>query len=142
LGDCRIYRAPPSSTSKPGTPAGRQEERAVKANFPASTWSLSFFITSFAHCFRLGLLMSPMRWVGCCPVMRDSSFEMYLWAGSCPIGFGEPGTGRGAPMPIPRQAVWTVGEKTGSALAAIACSTAAIPAADAKTRNHRTLLLV
>src|SRR5882724_3989787 len=70
VGDCRMYKAPPSSTSKPGTPAALQEERAVKANFPASTSSLSFFIASFAHCFRLGLLMSPMRWVGCFPGVR------------------------------------------------------------------------
>ncbi len=76
VGDCRINRAPPSSTSKPGTPAGLHEERAVKANLPARTSSLSFFITSFAHCLRLGLLMSLMRWVGCCPVTPDSSFEM------------------------------------------------------------------
>src|SRR5579864_7037993 len=75
VGDCRMNSAPPSSTSKPGTPAAWQEERAVKANLPASTASLSFFITSFAHCFRLGLLMSEMRWVGCSWVTPDSSFE-------------------------------------------------------------------
>ena len=76
VGDCRMNRAPPSSRSKPGTPAALHEERAVKANLPASTSSLSFFITSFAHCFRFGLPMSLMRWVGCCPVTPDSSFEM------------------------------------------------------------------
>src|SRR5215475_11642457 len=128
LGDCRMYRAPPSSTSKPGTPAALHDDRAVKANLPASTSSLSFFITSFAHCFRLELLMSPMRWVGCCPVMRDSSFEIYGWAGSCPTGFGEPGTGRSAPMPIPTQAVLAVGEITGGTLCATARVTAAVPA--------------
>ena len=31
-------------------------------------------------------------------------------------------------MPIPTQAVWAVGEKTGGALAAMACCTAAVPA--------------
>ena len=46
---------------KPGTPAGMQLERAVKAIFPASTSSLSFFIRSFTQGFRFGLLRSAIR---------------------------------------------------------------------------------
>jgi hypothetical protein len=46
---------------KPGTPAGMQLERAVKAIFPASTSSLSFFMCSFTHGFRFGLVRSAIR---------------------------------------------------------------------------------
>jgi hypothetical protein len=48
-------------------------------------------------------------------------------------GFGEPGTGSSAPMPIPTQAVWALGEKLGGAVAATACSTAAVPTKLAKS---------
>jgi hypothetical protein len=64
------------------------EERAVKANLPASTSSLSFFITSFAHCFRLGLLMSLMRWVGagggpCAPAVCRQRLRLHPVAAYC-----------------------------------------------------------
>src|SRR6516162_7538525 len=53
---------------KPGTPAGRQLDRGVKAIFPAITSSLSFFIRSFTQGLRLGLVRSigrlPARVVG------------------------------------------------------------------------------
>ena len=38
-------------------------------------------------------------------------------------------------MPIPTQAVWAVGEKSGGALAATACCTAAVPARLAKSES-------
>ena len=41
-------------------------------------------------------------------------------------------------MPIPTQAVWAVGEKTGGALAAIACCTAAVPARLANSPSEST----
>jgi len=40
---------PPAVSHEAGTPAGMQLERAVKAIFPASTSSLSFFMCSFTH---------------------------------------------------------------------------------------------
>jgi hypothetical protein len=41
-------------------------------------------------------------------------------------------------MPIPTQAVWAVGEKTGGALAAITCCTAAVPARLTKRPSEST----
>src|SRR6185436_7967652 len=69
FGDCTMKSCPPPSTMNPGTPPGLHDERGVNAILPASTSSLSFFMTSLAHCFRLGLLMSPTRNVGCSEVL-------------------------------------------------------------------------
>jgi hypothetical protein len=54
---------------KPGTPAGRQLDRAVKPIPPESTFSFSRFMTSLAHGFRLGLLRSATRNVGWPPAL-------------------------------------------------------------------------
>jgi hypothetical protein len=44
-----------------GIPLGTQDELDWNAIFPASISSVSFFITSLTHGFRLGLLRSPIR---------------------------------------------------------------------------------
>src|SRR5262245_58198539 len=69
---------------KPGTPAGRQLERAVSATLPANTSSFAFFMRSFAQGFRFGLLRSAIRKVGCCPEL----FCTNGWAGLNVTGFG------------------------------------------------------
>jgi hypothetical protein len=50
-------------------------------------------------------------------------------------GLGEPGTGSNAPMPMPTQAVWAVGENTGGALAVKACCPAAIVARQVESKS-------
>src|SRR6266446_4695288 len=66
-------------------PLGRQDERAWKAIFPWSISSLSFFITSLTHGFRLGLERSPIRQL--CPWLMKGCF------GSWTTGEAEPSTG-------------------------------------------------
>src|SRR5436190_11798166 len=51
-----------------GTPPGTQLDCDVKAIFPASTSSISFFITCLTQGIRFGLLRSAMRNVGCLSV--------------------------------------------------------------------------
>src|SRR5713101_8399413 len=116
---------------KPGTPAGRQLERAVKAILPASTSSLSFFIRSFTHGFRFGLLRSAIRKVGWAPVPLGTNG----CAGSLVTGGRRPGTGRkpGPPPPIPTHPNWFE-EKSGGV--AFCCAEAgAVGAAQARPAN-------
>jgi hypothetical protein len=68
---------------------GRQEEFAVNWILPASISSLSFFITFLAHCFRLGLEMSPNRKL--CTALTKG------WPGSWRTGMAEPRTGGNSP---------------------------------------------
>jgi len=64
----------------------------VKAIFPESTSSLSFFIRSLTQGFKFGLLRSAIRNVGCLPVRRASALLTRGWAGSLRTGLGPPGT--------------------------------------------------
>ncbi len=66
-GDCTKKIGSMMNIMKPGTPAGLQLERAVKAIFPASTFSFSLFMASLAQGFRLGLPRSAIRKVGWAP---------------------------------------------------------------------------
>src|ERR1700738_1532095 len=106
---------------KPATPAGRQLERAVKATLPASTSSLSFFIRSFTHGFRFGLLRSAIRKVGWALVPLGTKG----CAGSLGRGGKRPGTGAklGPPPPTPTHPTWFE-EKSGGA--ALCCATAGV----------------
>src|SRR5215471_11527181 len=110
---------PPPNAMKPGTPAGMQLERAVKAIFPASTSSLSFFICAFTHGFRFGLLRSAIRKVGCLPTPLGTKG----CAGSLVMGGTWPGTAEkpGPPPFSPTQPTW-FDEKSGGA--AFCCATA------------------
>src|SRR5215467_674961 len=72
-----------------GTPVGRQEEFAVNWILPASISWLSFFITSLAHCFRLGLERSPNR--------KLTTGLTKGWLGSWRTGRAEPCTAGKAP---------------------------------------------
>src|SRR5580700_10121912 len=72
-----------------GTPEGTQDEFGVNWILPASISSLSFFITSLAHCFKLGLERSPNRKL-CTGLTKG-------WPGSWRTGRAEPGTGGNAP---------------------------------------------
>src|SRR5215470_1110518 len=69
-----------------------QLECGVKAIFPASTSSLSFFIRSLTQGFRLGWLRSAIRYVGCLPVRRASALLTRGCAGSFHTGLAPPGT--------------------------------------------------
>src|ERR1700681_3183636 len=106
----------PPKAMKPGTPDGMQLWLGVKATLPAITSSLSFFMISFAHGFRFGLVRSAIRYVGCrpCPLGTKGYF------GSLVSGGTRPGTGRKSPTPIHP----TVGsqEKTGGGV--FCCATA------------------
>src|SRR5215471_10739667 len=97
---------------KPGTPAGMQLERAVKAIFPASTSSLSFFMCSFTQDFRFGLVRSAIRYVGCLPAPLGTKG----CAGSPLTGGTWPGRGTkpGPPPFTPTHPTW-FDEKSGGA---------------------------
>src|SRR5215472_11536179 len=86
----------PAKARKPGTPAGMQLELGVKAILPAMTSSLSFFMISFTHGLRFGLVRSAIRKVGCrpCPLGTKGYFGSLVTGGTCP------GTGRKSPTPI------------------------------------------
>src|SRR5712671_3664908 len=86
----------PPKARKPGTPDGMQLWLGVKATLPAITSSLSFFMISFTHGFRFGLVRSAIRYVGCrpCPLGTKGYF------GSLATGGTRPGTGRKSPTPI------------------------------------------
>ncbi len=73
---------------KSGTPAGTQLELGVKATFPASTSSMSFFIFSFTHGFKFGFARSAIRKVGCALVPLGTKG---CW-GSLVTGGSSPGT--------------------------------------------------
>src|SRR5688572_10104448 len=68
-----------------GMPLGTHDERAWNAIFPRSISSLSFFMTSFTHGFRLGLERSPIR--------QLAAWLTKGWPGSWTTGEGEPSTG-------------------------------------------------
>src|SRR5258707_1273498 len=80
-----------------GTPAGTQLELGVKAIFPASTSSMSFFMRSFTHGFRFGLERSAIRKLGCALVPLGTKG----CAGSLTMGARRPGTGsKNGPAPF------------------------------------------
>src|SRR5437899_11231463 len=68
---------------KAGTPLGQQLAVGEGTSFPESTSSLRLRTTSLAQGWRMGLLRSATRSVGCRPVTRNSSFETYGRARSC-----------------------------------------------------------
>src|SRR5436309_12369478 len=70
----------------PVTPFGQQLELGEGTSFPDRTSSLRLRTTSRAQGWRMGLLRSATRWVGCLPVTRNSSFGTYGCAGSCITG--------------------------------------------------------
>src|SRR5258708_31195417 len=72
-----------------GTPAGTQDEFGVNWILPASISSLSFFIASLTHCFRLGLEMSPNR--------KLTPAATKMWPGSWRTGRADPCTGGNGP---------------------------------------------
>src|SRR6267142_2476560 len=108
---------PPPKRLKAGTPAGLQEERALKAILPASTSSLSFFMISLAHDFRLGLARSPIGNVGCLPWVMPM-LKTWGWAGSVVMGLGEPGTAMNSPCAGPTVHPIPPEEKSGVGCAA------------------------
>src|ERR1700681_3570282 len=71
---------------KGGTPLGQHHAVGEGTSFPERTSSLRLRTTSFAQGWRMGLLRSATRSVGCFPVTRNSSFETYGRAGSCSTG--------------------------------------------------------
>src|SRR6516162_10015160 len=102
-----------------GTPEGRQDEFAVNWILPASISSLSFFITTLAHCLSLGLEMSPNR--------KLTTGLTKGWRGSCCTGRAEPFTTGNAPpngCVHPPGPDWKFGALAGCA---------AVAAANAKT---------
>src|ERR1700681_1196065 len=105
---------------KPGTPAGRQLERGVKASLPASTSSLSLFMCSLTHGFRFGLVRSAIRKVGCLAVPLGTKG----CAGSLVRGGGWPATATkpGPAPPTPTHPIWLFHEKLGGA--AFCCAAA------------------
>src|SRR5580700_5561123 len=60
---------------KPVTPLGQQLAVGEGTSFPERTSSLRFRTKSFAQGWRMGVLRSAMRWVGCLPLTRNSPFE-------------------------------------------------------------------
>src|SRR6266700_2077165 len=80
-----------------GTPAGTQLELGVKAIFPASTSSMSFFMRSFAQGFKFALERSAIRKLGCALVPLGTKG----CAGSLTMGGSWPGTGsKNGPAPF------------------------------------------
>src|ERR1700688_3833491 len=71
---------------KPVTPLGQQLAVGGGMSLPERTSSLRLRTTSLAQGWRMGLLRSATRSVGCFPVTRNSSFETYGCAGSCCTG--------------------------------------------------------
>src|ERR1700751_4778778 len=67
-------------------PTGQQLALGETTSFPEETSSLRLRSTSLAQGWRIGLLRSASRWVGCLPVTRNSSFGTYGCAGSCRTG--------------------------------------------------------
>src|ERR1700733_15439812 len=59
---------------KPVTPFGQQLAVGVPMSFPDSTASLRLRTTSLAQGWRIGLLRSATRSLGCLPLTRNSSF--------------------------------------------------------------------
>src|SRR5258708_40200780 len=88
-----------------GTPPGTQLDWAVNALFfPARISSISFFMNSFAHGIRFGLVRSAMRNVGC----RPTPLGTKGWSGSLTTGPGcRPGSASkyGPPPLSPTQPV-------------------------------------
>src|ERR1051326_4298497 len=82
-GACTIKYGPPSCR-KLGTPVGRHDALALNCSLPLSSSSTAFFMTSFAHCFILGLDRS-----GICHVRPRTNGRL----GSCQVGGADPGTG-------------------------------------------------
>src|SRR5215471_17547623 len=124
---------------KPGTPAGMQLERAVKAIFPASTSSLSFFMCSFTQDFRFGLVRSAIRYVGCLPAPLGTKG----CAGSPLTGGTWPGRGtKPGPPPFTPTHPTSFDEKSGGA--AFCCAktgaTAAAPIIPAKMAANASAL--
>src|ERR1700686_1842714 len=70
----------------PVTPLGQHHAVGEGTSFPERTSSLRLRTTSRAQGWRMGLLRSATRSVGCFPVTRNSSFETYGFAGSCRTG--------------------------------------------------------
>src|ERR1700694_4658029 len=68
------------------TPLGQQLAVGEGTNLPERASLLGVRTTSFAQGWRMGLLRSATRSVGCFPVTRNSSFETYGRAGSCSTG--------------------------------------------------------
>src|SRR3977135_41514 len=64
------------------TPFGQQLAVCEITTFPARTCSLRLRTTSLAQGWRMGLLRSATRSVGCLPGTRNSSFETKGRAGS------------------------------------------------------------
>src|SRR5882672_2908811 len=102
-----------------GTPPGTQLDCAVNALFfPARISSISFFMNSFAHDIRFGLVRSAMRKVGC----RPTPLGTKGWSGSLTTGPGwRPGSASkyGPPPLSPTQPV-SFDEKSG--VAAFCCA--------------------
>src|ERR1700693_4749834 len=116
-----------------GTPPGTQLDCAVKALFlPASTSSISFFMCSFTHGLRFGLVRSAMRNVGCLLVPLGTKG----CAGSLTTGAGStPGAGsKNGPVPLkPTQPAWFE-EKSGGA--AFCCAAAGAKGITAMRLNN------
>src|SRR6516165_8084881 len=127
---------------KKGTPAGTQLDCGVNALFfPASTSSMSLFMCSFTHGFRLGLERSAIRKVGCLPTPLGTKG----YAGSLTTGGGRrPGTGsKNGPPPLSPTHPARFDEKSGGA--AFCCATAdaigAAPMRPTRMLPARTLSL-
>src|SRR5258706_15700876 len=128
----------PGDSNMLGMPAGTQDELGWKPTLPASISSLSFFITSLAHCFRLGLERSPNRKL---PTGLTKG-----WLGSWRRGRAEPCTAGKAP---PKGCVhppgpdWKLGTWAGcaSAGAASAETSASVPAAMSRSLNADLIIV-
>src|SRR6476646_9787155 len=95
-----------------GTPAGTQLELGVKAIFPASTSSMSFFMRSLTQGFRFGLERSAIRKLGCALVPLGTKG----CAGSLTMGGSWPGTGsKNGPAPFSPTQPAPFDEKSGGA---------------------------
>src|SRR5437016_1370696 len=117
---------------KPGTPSGTQLEPAVNATLPASTSSLPFFMCSFTHGFRFGLLRSAIRKVGCLPTPLGTKGYLASWV----RGPGErSGTGsKKGPLPLRPTHPTLLDEKSGGI--AFCCATACTIGAAAMTPTN------
>src|SRR5258706_8091344 len=123
-----------------GTPPGTQLDWAVKALFfPARISSMSFFMSSFAHGIRFGLVRSAIRNVGCSLVPLGTKG----CAGSLTTGPGcRPGSAsKYGPAPLSPTQPARFDEKSGTA--ALCCATVGAvgiaPVRAARTLPRRTL---
>src|SRR5882672_3679622 len=115
LGVCRKTTASPGKRRRLGTPPSQQRESSTKGMPPAATLSLAISISFLAHGFRMGLVVSAMRFCARAPPRCWSNAEPGKFLSMMGPGPVSPGTLRNA-VPLDKTHVLPFDEKSGIAL--------------------------